>query len=128
MTMTTEDDLFTMANLSPLFTGLPFVVWISPRNAPHDIRVKISRGPKAIDPKGPSEVHLPTAVAVSIPEHLISVALRPTLRVIGDETLTSSELALLKQWVDLNWETLLAYWDGAIFTENAIAALRPIAE
>ncbi len=103
-----EDDLFLMANLSPLFTGLPFVVWISTRNAPHDIRVKVSRGPKAI------------------PEDLISVALRPTLRVIGEEPLNGEELRLLNQWVKLNWDTLLAYWNGEIFTEQAIARLQPI--
>jgi len=103
-----EDDLFLMANLSPLFTGLPFVVWISTRNAPHDIRVKISRGNKAI------------------PENLISVALRPELRAIGREALTAEELRLLNQWVKLNWDTLLAYWNGEIFTEQAIRQLKPI--
>jgi hypothetical protein len=103
-----EDDLFLMANLSPLFTGLPFVVWISPRNAPHDIRVKISRGAKAI------------------PEDFISVALRPELRVIGDETLSAEEMRLLREWVALNWDVLLAYWNGEIFTEQAIARLKPV--
>jgi hypothetical protein len=103
-----EDDLFLMANLSPLFTGLPFVVWISPRNAPHDIRLKISRGAKAI------------------PEDFISVALRPELRVIGDETLSAEEMRLLREWVALNWDVLLAYWNGEIFTEQAIARLKPV--
>jgi hypothetical protein len=103
-----EDDLYFMANLSPLFTGLPFVVWISPRNAPHDIRVKVSRGGKAI------------------PESLISVALPPTLREIGKAQLSREELRLLDQWVNLNWDTLLAYWNGEIFTEQAIARLKPI--
>ena len=43
------EDLFTMSNLSPRRTGRPFVVWVSPKGgAPHDVRVKVSRGPKAI--------------------------------------------------------------------------------
>ena len=105
----TEDDFFLMANLSPLFTGLPFVVWISTRgHAQHDIRVKVSRGPK------------------TIPEALIPVALRPELRVIGKEELSAEELALLERWVRLNWDVLLAYWNGELFTEQAIAQLRPI--
>jgi hypothetical protein len=103
-----ENDLFTMANLSPLFTGLPFVVWISPRNAPHDIRVKVSPGNKAI------------------PENFVSVALRPDVRVVGGGSLTSAELALLREWVRLNFDTLLAYWEGRLFTEQVIAALRPV--
>jgi hypothetical protein len=42
-------DLFTMSNLSPKRTGLSFVVWISPKGgAQHDVRVKVTRGPKAI--------------------------------------------------------------------------------
>ena len=105
----TGDDFFLMANLSPLFTGLPFVVWISTRgHARHDIRVKVSRGPKAV------------------PEDLISVALRPELRVVGEAGLTADELALLGRWVKLNWEVLLAYWHGELFTEQAVARLRPV--
>jgi hypothetical protein len=37
-------------------------------------------------------------------------------------------LALLKQWIELNREVLIRYWDGDIaFTEEVFAALRPIA-
>jgi hypothetical protein len=104
-----EDDFFLMANLSPLFTGLPFYVWISTRGyAQHDIRVKISEGMKV--KRG----------------ELISVALRPELREIGSSRLTSEELTQLRRWVELNWSTLLAYWDGEIATEQAIGRLKPI--
>lgn len=44
----TDLDLFLMSNLSPRKTGLPFVVWISPRGgARHDVRVKVSLHAKA---------------------------------------------------------------------------------
>ncbi|MBV8896431.1 MAG: hypothetical protein JO051_07960 [Acidobacteriaceae bacterium] len=106
-----EEDFFLMANLSPLFTGLPFVVWISPRgNARHDIRVKISPGQKAI------------------PEKLFSVALRPEVRVLGPDRLEARELGLLREWVDRNWDVLIAYWNGEIFTEEAVSRLRPVGE
>ena len=37
-----EDDLFEMANLFPVTTGLPMTMWVSPRgNARHDLRVKV---------------------------------------------------------------------------------------
>jgi hypothetical protein len=107
-----SEDFFEMANLSPKRTGLPFVVWISPKaGAPHDVRVKISRSPK---------VH---------PSELISVAMRPDIHVVGGGDLSAQDLALLKKWIDLNRDVIVKYWDGEIeYTEDAIAALKPIAQ
>jgi Domain of unknown function (DUF4160) len=104
-----DDALFEMANLSPKRTGLRFVVWISPKaGAPHDVRVKVSEGPK---------------------EHrseFISVAIRPDVRVVGGE-MSAHDLALLREWVELNRDVIIKYWDGDIeYTEDAIAALKPI--
>jgi len=81
--------LFEMATLSPKRTGLPFVVWISPKaGAPHDVRVKISRGPK---------VH---------PSDLISVAIRPDVHVVGGGEMSAHDLDLLRKWVALNRDVL----------------------
>jgi hypothetical protein len=101
--------LFEMANLSPKRTGLPFVVWISPKaGVPHDVRVKVSQGPK---------VH---------PSELISVAIRPDVRVVGGE-LSAHDLSLLRESVELNRDVIIKYWEGDIeYTEDAIAALKPI--
>ena len=47
-----DEAFFEMANLFSKHTGLPFVVWISYKGgAQHDIRVKVSRGPK-VNPSG----------------------------------------------------------------------------
>jgi hypothetical protein len=102
-----SEGLFEMANLSPKSTGLPFVVWISVRgNAQHDVRVKVSKGPK---------VHS---------SELVSVAIRPDVHVVGSGNLSGHDLALLRQWVELNRDVLIRYWDGDIeYTEDAIAAL-----
>ncbi len=104
-----EDDFYLMANLSPKRTGLPYVVWISPRgNAQHDVRVQISRGPKVR------------------PGEFVSVALRPTLRVVEGE-LTADEMRLLQAWVAINFDVIVQFWDGVIeYTENALAALLPL--
>jgi hypothetical protein len=84
-------------------------VWISTRgHTRHDIRVKVSCGDKAI------------------PDELIPVALGPELRVTGGGDLSADELALLGRWVELNWKVLLAYWNGELFTEQAIASLKPL--
>ncbi|HTX33683.1 MAG TPA: hypothetical protein VME43_01630 [Bryobacteraceae bacterium] len=105
-----SDGLFEMANLSPKRTGLPFVVWISPKaGAPHDVRVKISKGPK---------VHA---------SELVSVAIRPDVRVVGGGEMSANDLAFLKKWIEVNYDVILKYWDGEIeYTEDAIAALKPV--
>lgn len=105
-----SDGLFEMANISPKRTGLPFVVWISPKaGAPHDVRVKVSKGPK---------VHS---------SQLVSVAIRPAVHVVSGGKMTAHDLDLLKKWVRLNHDVIIKYWDGDIeYTEDAIAALKPI--
>jgi len=105
-----SEGLFEMANLSPKRTGLPFVVWISPKaGAPHDVRVKISKGPKVN------------------PAELISVAIRPDVHVVSGGNLDAQDLALLKKWLALNQDVIIKYWDGEIeYTEDAIAALKPV--
>jgi hypothetical protein len=106
-----KEDFFLMANLSPLFTGLPFVVWISAKGyARHDIRLKVSPGMKVKQGE------------------LISVALRPEVREIGEGRLKAEELTQLRQWVHLNWEALLAFWNGEIATEQVIPRLKPIGQ
>lgn len=116
--LTTADDLmpdeapFEMANLRPERTGLPFVVFISQQGgAKHDVRVKVARGPRVR------------------PEEMVSVALRPVPRVISPGVLDASDLAILAAWVERNRDVLVRYWTGEIaYTEDAIAALRPIGE
>jgi hypothetical protein len=105
-----SDGLFEMTNISPKRTGLPFVVWISPKaGAPHDVRVKVSKGPK---------VHS---------SELVSVAIRPQVHVIGGGEMAAHDLALLRKWVELNHDVIVRYWDGDIeYTEDAIAALTAI--
>ena len=101
--------LFEMANLSPKRTGLPFVVWISPKSGnQHDVRVKVSPGPRAM------------------PSQMASVAIRPHIRVVEGQ-LSASDLALLATWIELNQDVIVRFWNGEIeYTEDAIAAIRPI--
>ena len=101
--------LFEMANLRPERTGLPFVVFISQRGgARHDVRVKVARGARVR------------------PSEMVAVAVRPSVHVVRGK-LDPADLALLRQWIDLNQDVLVKYWDGVIeYTENAIAAIQPI--
>ena len=99
---------FELANLFPKHTGLPFVVWISYRGgAQHDVRVKVSPGPRAT------------------PSEMASVAIRPDVRVV-EGSVTGADLALLKKWVELNQDVLLRYWEGEIDTKDTIDAIRVV--
>src|SRR5262249_37562562 len=100
------EDFFEMANLFSKHTGLPFVVWISYKGgAQHDVRVKVSPGPKALAGE------------------MASVAIRPDVRVVEGDV-SASDLALLTKWIEINRETLLKYWEGEIDTKDAIDAIR----
>jgi hypothetical protein len=100
---------FEMANLRPERTGLPFVVFISQRGgARHDVRVKVARVPRVR------------------PSEMVTVALRPSVRVVRGR-LDPQDLELLRQWIDINEQVLIDYWNGVIgYTEDALNALRPI--
>jgi hypothetical protein len=99
---------FEMANLFSKHTGLPFVVWISFKGAAqHDIQVKVSPGPKAF------------------PSEMASVAIRPSIRVVGG-SLSGDDFALLSKWIEINRDTLLKYWEGDIDTKDAVDAVRAI--
>ena len=107
--MNTDVDLFLMSNLSPRMTGLPFVVWISPRGgARHDVRVKVSLGPKAT------------------PGEFITVTVRPEVEVI-EGALPPGTMRQLRRWIELNREVLVKFWEGEIeYTEDVLRALTRI--
>ena len=106
-----EDLLFLMSNLYPRHTGLPFIVWVSPRgNAQHAARVKIALRPKMV------------------PSEMISVTINDPIEAIGEEgRISGRDFKLLRQWIELNREVLLQFWNGDIEETAAVLdALRPL--
>jgi hypothetical protein len=101
---------FETANLRPECTGLPFIVFISQKGgAMHDVRIKVARASRVRS------------------SEMITVAIRPSVRVVRG-ALDPRDLDLLTQWVDLNRNTLIDYWNGIIeYTEDAMNAIKPIA-
>jgi hypothetical protein len=62
----------------------------------------------------------------AIPSDMVSVAIRPNVRVVDGE-LSASHLELLTKWVELNSAALGQYWDGEIeYTGDIIEVLRPL--
>ena len=106
------EDLFEMANLSPALTGLPMIVWISERgHARHDARVKVAL------------IHGRRVR----PDRTAAVSVRPTVEVVAGAEVERRDLELVRQWIELNRETIIAYWDGDLLTDEVIARLKPIA-
>ena len=104
------EDLFEMANLFPITTGLPMTVWVSPRgNARHDARIK---------------VHMTHGNQMN-PANTAVVAVRPSPRVVAGRLSTDDERVVF-QWMRLNEAALIAYWDGQIDTIQFGQLLKPI--
>ena len=104
------EDLHEMANLCPDSTGLPMTVWVSPRgNTRHDVRIKVNMT------HGDRMEITNTAV----------VAIRPAPRILAGQ-LSPADAQAVFQWISLNAEALVAYWDGQIDTARLIYRLRPI--
>jgi hypothetical protein len=106
-----SNDLFELANLSPTLTGLPMIVWISERGrARHDARVKVSlvQGRRA---------H---------PDRAASVSVRPTVEVVAGPELDRPDMELVRQWIGINREAIIAYWNGDLLTDEVIARLQPV--
>ena len=94
---------YWMANLRQRTTGLPFTVFISQKdNYRHDLRVKVSLGPRVqADQMG-------------------SYGVRPFMY-HGGLKLSAQDEKLLEQWVSANKQVLEEFWDGDIeYTEDAI--------
>ena len=103
-------DFFLMANLRPVTTGLPMVVWVSERGlARHDMRVKVSA------------VHGPRVQYAN----MATVAVRPAPRLVAGQ-LSAADLQAVSEWIRLNEAPLIAYWDCQIDTAELIQRLRPL--
>ena len=106
-----EDDAYAMANLRPIRTGLPMVVWVSERGiAQHDVRVKVCC------------VH-----GDNIQFHnAASVAVRPQPHLVPPGRLSAADLHAVRNWIALNADPIIAYWDGLIDTVELLQRLQPL--
>jgi hypothetical protein len=99
---------FRVFNIRPELSGLPFIVWISEKGgARHDVRVKVSPGPR-------------------VREFAATISVRPQIEIIAGE-LSTENLRAVRAWIELNRETIIKYWNGEIlYTDEALAALKPL--
>src|SRR5215213_8847281 len=102
------EDIFHMTNFTPRMTGLPMSVWVSPRgNARHDIRIK---------------VNMSHGRQMSI-DNTAVVALRPRPRVVAGR-LSADDTRIVVDWIAINSEAIIAYWDEEIETDEFLERLK----
>lgn len=105
-----EDDLFEMASLYPRTTGLPMTVWVSPRGrAGHDVRIKVNM----------SHGNRMTIDNIAI------VAVRPSPRVVEGRLSVDDQHGVF-DWIALNSEAIVDYWNGDIDTLELVQTLKPL--
>lgn len=102
-----DEDLFLITNVYPEDTGLPFVIYVSQQQGVHDVRVKI----------GSATRPLPIVASVSV---------RPGVELLTG-TLSNSDLDLVRQWIDLNRDVIIAHWEGDMpSSRHVLNALKPL--
>ena len=107
---TKTEDIFEITNLSPRMTGLPMSVWASPRgNARHDVRIK---------------VNMTHGRQMNI-DNTAVVALRPSPRVVAGR-LTSDDLRTVAEWITLNSQAIIDYWDAKLDTDEFLEQLTQV--
>jgi len=94
--------LTEMVNLPRRESLLPMVVYCSPRNAKHDVRVKVS----------------PVHGDRMLEDEAINVALRPTPHYPDDEMrrLSTRDFRTIAAWIVKNQQPIIDYWDMKIDT------------
>lgn len=100
-----DEDLYLMSNVQPAESGLPFVAYISERQGRHDARVKLAH---------------------KAPNWIATVTVRPTIEVVVGQ-LSKNDLDLVRQWVELNRDVIIAHWEGKMpSSRDVLNALKPL--
>lgn len=102
------DQMFEMASLFRDRTGLPFKVWVSDNTYA----------------KSHNEPRLKVEVE---PGNLTSVRLDPPYEEVGTP-LKAADKKLLVAWIELNRETIMAYWNQEIDTGDMTSRMKKLPE
>ena len=88
-----DTSMFEMANLLPCRTGLTYQVWYSAKSFGYQPRLKV-------------DISIGTSIYIQIENHEVE----------GDiDKIASKEVQRIFDWIDLNREALLKYWNEAPF-------------
>ena len=110
--VTESQDLFEMANIGQEDTGLSVVVYVSPAQGNHGPRIKFMNDyGNAYD--------FDNTIPMTISDD-------PEIPVSFKQKIKSKDLQLVKQWVILNKDILLDYWNHKITTKQMINSIERV--
>lgn len=110
-----SQQLVEMVDLSKKRTNLPVIVWIDgPRNVPHGNRIKFANdyGNKLT---GVELIPMTVSDNPTIPKKLQSKVI-----------LAGNDVEKLKQWIILNKDTIEAYGNGEISTDELLEQIKSV--
>ena len=102
-----NSDLFEMSNLWSSRTGLDEVIWVSVKNANHGPRIKVYQGN-----------------TLSGPNFTVTIEDEP--QVIGDCFVKTKELNRIFEFIQLNKENLVKYWNYQIDTVEMVGNIHKV--
>jgi hypothetical protein len=106
-----EEDLFEMANVREKQSGIPYVIFISSKDAAlskHGPRIKVSNRHDRWDPS--------SNFVITVPE----------LRVVGTATFSSDQLEDIKDWIRLNKDLIVKYWNKEIDDQELLNTIEKL--
>jgi hypothetical protein len=104
-----ENEDWAAVKLLPRRTGLPMSVWITQKDGfRHDIRIKVARQHGG---QGSWATALPIAV-------------RPVPHETLPGRLPSQDVAFVLQWIELNRDVIIEFWDDVIDIYEVLPRLR----
>lgn len=92
-----RDDMYEIANIIQDDSGLPTIIYISPKNANHGPRIKVQKN-----------------YSDNIQNNFFSVTISDNPSVIGKDTgdIKDKDIQLIKKWIIKNKQILLDYSNG----------------
>lgn len=107
----TDSELLEMANLDSVDTGIDkVIIWVGPPPANHGHRIKVSNIPNKF--RG-------DCFSLTLPDF------RPIGK-INKSFITPSVLNRIKEWVRLNYDTIIAFSEEKIPTRELIRKIKPL--
>ena len=104
-----DEELWRLAPLSAGKTGIPFIVWIgSGQGVRHAARVKVAREMS------------------DLPDNMTTVSIASPATIHDGPPLAAADLRKLEDWINLNREALLDYWNCKLATDEVMERLRGV--
>lgn len=107
--------MWEMANLKPEETGLPVIVYVSDKgNSQHGPRIKVQNDYSSKVTNDWFSITIETNAKVPNSQSHIKIKVK------------DKDLVKVKQWISLNKDLLLKYWNGAITTTTFIKEFKKL--